>query len=478
MATYHLNANVISRARGQSIVAAAAYRAGARLRDERYGRVHNYAARRSCVHAEIMAPDTAPEWARDRELLWNRVEAAERRKDSQLARVIEVALPVELTPPEALLLVRDYVGRVFVAKGMIADFYIRRDNPGNPHAHILLTLRRVTPQGFGPKERRWNGKANLLEWRSAWAERSNWHLCRAGHAVRIDHRTLEAQQIELTPARRTGIGRAMVFLEALPEHLLERIDEQRLIAQANGETILQDPTVALRALTHHSPSFSEQDLERFLRSRTADDVQFTEALAAVRQSADLVLLPAAAGRAGAAGVFTSRDMLEAWKSLRRRIASMAERRGHAITPHTREAVLARVPMEETTARTFELLVGDGAVKAARVDSLERAQLLEALLAAWTADALRVVRTTPLALDAIEAGWRQEHEPLTADIVLLVEDADPIGLKQLERVLAAVGRARAKLVLVGAAIAPGTPDGETPFCCVMQSTWSVMQANEE
>lgn len=463
MAIYHLNANVISRARGQSIVAAAAYRAGARLRDDRYGLVHNYAARRCPVHAEIMAPDGTPDWARDRELLWNRVEAVEQRKDSQLARVIEVGLPVELTPEEALLLVRDYVATVFVAAGMIADFHIRRDNPGNPRAQILLTLRRVTPCGFGPKERRWNGKAKLLEWRAAWAERANRHLARAGHAVRIDHRTLEAQQIELTPARRMGIGRPTADLEALPDHLLERIAEQRQIATANGHAILQDPTVALRALTQHARCFSEAELERFLRSRTVDDLQFRAALAAVRQSPELVALSAATGG------FTSRDMIEAGRSIGRRLASLALRRGHGLTSHNQAALPAWVRLNGVTVRAFEHLVGDGAVKAlALADTAERALLLEALVAAWSADALQVVRVTPLGLDAIEARWRQEQEPLRATRVLLVEDADLIGLKQLERVLAAVERARAKVVLIGDAAPPGAKAGETPFANLIET----------
>ena len=156
MAIYHLNANVISRGRGQSIVAAAAYRSGTRLRDDRYGSTHDYTAKRGGAHAEIMAPAGAPDWVRDREALWNRVESAELRKDSQLARAIEVGLPVELSADQCLVLVRDYIARTFVSKGMVADFSIRRDNPENPLAHLLLTLREVGPLGFGPKARHWN----------------------------------------------------------------------------------------------------------------------------------------------------------------------------------------------------------------------------------------------------------------------------------------------------------------------------------
>jgi len=436
VAIYHLNANVISRARGQRIVAAAAYRAGARLRDDRYGVVHNYVGRRTCAHAEIMAPDGTPEWVRDRELLWNRVEAAEPRKDSQLARVIEVGLPSELTHAESLTLLRDYIAAVFVARGMIADFYVRRDNPANPHAHILLTLRGVTPQGFGPKERRWNGKANLLEWRAAWADRVNRHLAHAGHAVRIDHRTLEAQQLELTPARR--MGRAAPDGLELPHHLAERRVEQRRIAKANGAVILEDPSVALRALTHQSPSFAEPDLERFLRSRTEDGAQFSAALRAVLQSPELVPLPAVAG---VARRFTSRDMIEAAKSLARRVTAMAARRGHTVAPHHCAAVLARLaPPDDALARVFMDLTGMGAAKAVALgDDDGKARLIEAAAAAWSAAGFAVVRMTPQAVGQIE---------LTAQCVLLIEDAEMLGLKALERAVGAADSARAKVVLVG------------------------------
>src|SRR6202166_1693525 len=219
------------------MVAAAAYRLGAALRDQRYGVTHNYFGRRGVTHSESMAPAVAPHWVHDREALWNAVQASACRKDSRLARLTEVGLPIELSSEERLALVRDYVAEEFVAQGMIADFCVRGD-PNNPHAHILLTLRAVTSGGFGPKERRWNGKSVLLEWRCAWAERVNEHLARAGHAARIDHRTLAAQQIELMPERRIGIGRARVESGALPAHLEERIAEQLRIAKANGETIL------------------------------------------------------------------------------------------------------------------------------------------------------------------------------------------------------------------------------------------------
>ena len=133
------------------------------------------------------------------------------------------------------------------------------------------------------------------------------------------YRTLAAQRIELTPGRRIGVGRARRDDRLLPEHLSERIAEHQRIASENGELILADPTVALRALTHQRPSFTHRELVSFLRARTHGAVQLAAVLAAVTQSGDLTPLAAVAGEER----FTSRDTVEAEESLLRRCRAMA-----------------------------------------------------------------------------------------------------------------------------------------------------------
>jgi len=443
LAIYHLTANIISRARGQRVVAAAAYRAGAALRDERYGVTHNYAGTHGTLHSEIMAPAGAPPWVQDREALWNTVEASELRKDSQLARVIEVGLPLELSSEQQIALVRDFIATEFVAKGMIADFFVRA-NANNPHAHILLTLRGVTQSGFGPKERRWNGKSTLLEWRSAWATQANEHLARAGYAVRIDHRTLDAQQIELTPGRRIGVRRVRQGDSELPGHVAERIAEQQLIAKENGRTILEDPTVGLRAITHQRPIFTYPELVQFLRSRTESAAQLDAVLHAITQSADLVALGSAADGQGR---FTSRDMIEAEKSLTRRAASMVARRGHGVDADRQSLVLSQCPLDFEQRRAFGYLVSEGDVKAIAVADGTKAALLTAARQAWDSQGL-AVQGAAQSLARCEEEWQQGREPLTRGTVLLLDASPTTGLKQLERVLAVVDKARAKVVLIG------------------------------
>ena len=196
VAIYHFNAQLVSRSTGASAVAGAAYRAGERLVDARTGEAHDYRARDDLDGAEMLAPREAPAWAQDRAQLWNAVEAAERRKDAQVAREVRVAIPRELRPEDGRVLVRDYAQRAFVARGMVADLAYHGGQGENPHAHIMLTTRTIGPEGFGPKNRDWNKKAQLASWREDWAASANRALARHGHAERIDHRTLAAQRDE------------------------------------------------------------------------------------------------------------------------------------------------------------------------------------------------------------------------------------------------------------------------------------------
>ncbi|WP_151521403.1 MobQ family relaxase, partial [Salipiger aestuarii] len=209
MAIYHLRASMISRSQGRSATAAIAYRVAERIEDRRTGLVFDYAARGGVDHTEILAPDHAPDWVRDRSELWNRVEESETRKNSQVAREVRVALPDELTHAQRLELVREFVRGQFVDRGMVADIALhapgRAGDERNHHAHILLTTREVDADGFTTKNRDWNAVEVLEGWREAWARDSNAALERAGVEDRVDHRTLVAQRdeaLELASAAR------------------------------------------------------------------------------------------------------------------------------------------------------------------------------------------------------------------------------------------------------------------------------------
>ncbi len=212
MAIYHFHATIIGRSAGRSAVATAAYQARARIEDERMGQTHDWRAKGGLLDCGIETPAATPDWMRDRAQLWNAVERVEKKKNSQLARWIDVALPDELTPEARRDLLRGFVQSEFVDRGMIADWAIHA--PGaegdhrNHHAHIMLTMRTLTGEGFArtknEEARSWNSDEQFEHWREAWAEHSNRALERAGHSARIDHRGLEAQGIDRTPTVHLG----------------------------------------------------------------------------------------------------------------------------------------------------------------------------------------------------------------------------------------------------------------------------------
>lgn len=203
MASYHFTAQPVKRSAGRSVVAMAAYRAGAKLRDERRNEDVDYRRRRGIAHAEIMAPEDTAEFLKDRNNLWNYVEKIEKRCDAQLAREINMALPHELTDEQRIALVRKFVGEQFVSLGMVADFAIHKpvlekgDDPRNFHAHILLTMRQAEARGLRRvKTREWNSDQMLVGWREAWAVCQNEALRTHGHLARVDHRSFAARKAE------------------------------------------------------------------------------------------------------------------------------------------------------------------------------------------------------------------------------------------------------------------------------------------
>lgn len=200
MASYHLSGSVIKRSAGRSVVAAAAYRAGELLHDGY--EAHDYTRKRGVLETLIIGPDNAPEWAFDRERLWNTVEGVEKRGDAQLAREIRLALPHELSDEQRADLVFNFCRDMFVKEGMIADIAIHRpDRNGdqrNHHAHVLLTMREIGADGFAAtKQRAWNRKEALQEWREQWEVYSNHALEAAGSDSRIDHRSFQERGLDL-----------------------------------------------------------------------------------------------------------------------------------------------------------------------------------------------------------------------------------------------------------------------------------------
>lgn len=205
LAIYHLHSKIFSRSKGQSSVAAAAYRSSTKICDVQNNETFDYSRKKGTVHSEIIAPEGAPSWALDRECLWNAIETKNRRKDAQLCREVEIALPRELSLRQNIPLAKKFVIEQFISEGMIADLSIHKKVSTKPeesadgfeyHAHILLTLNTISSSGFGPKNRSWNNRERLLLWRAAWADVANTALKEVGSNERIDERSLQEQKLD------------------------------------------------------------------------------------------------------------------------------------------------------------------------------------------------------------------------------------------------------------------------------------------
>lgn len=260
MAIYHCTIKIISRGADsqQSAVGSAAYRSGEKLTNEYDGITHDYTKKTGIVHTEILLPPHAPSDFADRSILWNSVEKIEKSKNSQLAREIEVALPIELDREQQIRLVREYVQDNFVSAGMCADIAFHDKKNGNPHAHIMLTMRPLEQSGeWGAKSKKeyvldknghriklksgnfktrkveltdWNDKGKAEVWRQAWADVTNRYLAEQNIPQRIDHRSYERQGIEQIPTVHMGVAATQMERKGI---VTEKGEKNRQIREQN-----------------------------------------------------------------------------------------------------------------------------------------------------------------------------------------------------------------------------------------------------
>jgi Ti-type conjugative transfer relaxase TraA len=472
MAIYHLSVKIISRSAGRSAVAAAAYRSAGRLHDERIDRTHDFTNKGGVVHSEVLLPDGAPEHLSDREQLWNAVEASEKRKDAQLSREVEFAIPRELDQAEGIRLAREFVEREFVEGGMIADLNVHwdigADGLAKPHAHVMLTMREVGREGddnvFGAKVRDWNRTEMVEQWRQRWAEHVNQRLAELDIDARIDHRSLEAQGIGLEPQDKIGPAASRMEGRGLEA---ERIEEHRAIAERNGARIIADPGIALEAITHQQATFTNRDLARFVHRHSDGKDQFDQVMSAVRQSPDLVAL----GKDGRGEErFTSRQMIETEQRLQRASELMAERKHHAVAEHGRDGALARaversLVLSGEQRAAFEHVTGErGLSVVVGYAGTGKSAMLGVAREAWESAGytVRGAALSGIAAEGLENGsgiasrtiaslehqWSEGRELLTSRDVLVIDEAGMVGTRQMERVLSHAADVGAKVVLVG------------------------------
>jgi Ti-type conjugative transfer relaxase TraA len=488
MAIYHFSGTVVSRGSGKSAIASAAYRAGEKLYDERQDRISDYSRKQDVVYKEIMLPEGAPDWMADREKLWNAVERQENRKDSQLAREFNFALPKELSSAQNIQLAKEFVQKEFVAKGMVADLCIHdgktKDGEEQPHAHVMLSMRRVTEKGFAEKkDRSWNDRNHMPKWREAWADYANKCLEKNGIDQKIDHRTLEEQGIDLEAQKK--IGPESMRMQRIREL---RVEEHQRIAKENGDKILEDPNIALKAVTYHHSTFSHKDLAKFINRHTIDADQFQMVYEKVKASEQIVSL----GKGGIerrgmeSGIernisednrgiergierFTTKEMLFL-ESKMLDDAMVLKETAH-IAPRSAGSVESKLIDKSNDALgpqqkdALEHIVGAGDIKClVGYAGTGKSHLLAQAREIWEKDGYIVHGATlsGIAAEGLEAAsgiesrtlasrcyyWNKGEEKLAKKDVLVIDEAGMLGSRQVARVLEEVREAGAKAVLLG------------------------------
>jgi ATP-dependent exoDNAse (exonuclease V) alpha subunit len=298
MAYFYMNITSVSRGAGRSATAAAAYRAGERIRDERTGRIHNHSRRRDVLHSEIFVPGQFAgqplAWARNREQLWNAADHAEKRYNARVAREYQVTLPSELNAEQRLSLARAFSREIAERYGVAVDLAVHEPRPGgdprNFHAHLLSTTRAVTPAGLGAKsgldmqalDRYRRGlpshRAEYVNVRERYAQLTNAALREAGIEARVDHRSLAAQGIDREPRpripevhfRMERRGIRSEIAEELRTQYQERLQRRRTRGQQSGAVPAAGPaaesgTVGGGTLQGAMPSTDLEEVRRQAR---------------------------------------------------------------------------------------------------------------------------------------------------------------------------------------------------------------------
>lgn len=390
-----------------------------------------------------------------------------------MARELVVAIPRELDERQGVALVQTFVQRTFVDQGMIADVNIHwdmaKDGKANPHAHIMLTMRRILDDvgqtaRFGPKVREWNKLPLLMQWRQAWTEHVNAHLARLQIDARIDHRSNKDRGIVLEPQRHLSL--ATFGLQRRGQASIEA-QLYRQTARRNGERLIARPAIGLSVLTERKATFTQDDLVRLAHYHSASKAQFDQVLSALRTSPELVILGY-----DDRGVtrYTSRDMLRVEQRLERSAKILAQTHGHDVKAKHLDMALGRaeregiwLSTEQRSAIAHAVLPSALSVIAGYAGS-GKGVALGVARRAWMAQGYRVLGAAlsgiaaqnlqegaaivSRTLASLEHAWSQGRDLLSAHDVLVIDEAGLVGSRQMQAVIGQVQRAGAKVVLVG------------------------------
>jgi len=503
LAVPHFSVSIVARGSGRSAVMSAAYRHCARMDYEREGRIVDYRAKQGLVYEEFVLPADAPQWVRsmiaDRsvagasEAFWNRVEAFEKRSDAQLAKDVTMALPVELSREQNIALVRDFVERHITVNGMVAD-WVYHDNPDNPHIHLMMTLRPLTPDGFGPKKvavtgedgqplRNHAGRIVYALWagstddfnafREGWFSCQNRHLALAGLDIRVDGRSFEKQGIELVPTIHLGVGTKAIerkTTESAEGLSLDRLNLQEECRAQNARRIERRPEIVLDLITREKSVFETRDVAKVLHRYVDEPVLFQNLMVRILQSPETLRLTreriALATGVQVLAKYTTRALIHFEAKMGSQALWLARQTSHGVRDAILEQAFARHARLSEEQRTAIVHVYGPERIAAVVGraGAGKTTMMKAAREAWETAGYRVVGgalagkaaeglsseagIASRTLSSWELAWSKGRHQLDDRTIFVLDEAGMVSSRQMGLIVDTVTRSGAKLVLVG------------------------------
>ncbi|UEM18270.1 Ti-type conjugative transfer relaxase TraA (plasmid) [Bradyrhizobium barranii subsp. barranii] len=503
MAITHFTPQLIGRGDGRSAVLAAAYRHCAKMEFEAEGRTVDYSNKRGMIHEEFLVPADAPAWLRtmiaDRsvagasEAFWNKVEAFEKRADAQFAKEFIIALPVELTSEQNIALMRQFVVEQVLSRGQVAD-WVNHDEPGNPHVHMMTTLRPLTEDGFGPKRvavigedgqplrmksgkiayRLWAGdKQEFLEQRNGWLDLQNQHLALNGHEIRVDGRSYAERGIDVVPTTHIGVAAKAIQRRAEREGRDPNLERLRVFNENRAETlrrIQRRPEIVLDMISREKSVFDERDVGKLLHRYVDDAATFQHLMARVLQSPDVLQLEGEqvdfATGARAPAKYTTRELIRLEAEMVRRAVHLSGSGAFPVKPSVLAAMSARHANLSAEQRAAIAHLASGIRIAAVVGraGAGKTTMMRAAREVWEAAGYRVVGGAlagkaaeglekeagiqSRTLASWELRWKSGRDGLDDRTVFVLDEAGMVASRQMALFVETASKAGAKLVLVG------------------------------
>ncbi|MGV1822716.1 Ti-type conjugative transfer relaxase TraA [Agrobacterium sp. CG160-95] len=503
MAVPHFSVSIVARGTGGSAVLSAAYRHCAKMDYEREARTIDYTRKQGLLHEEFVIPADAPEWLQsmiaDRsvsgasEAFWNKVEEFEKRSDAQLAKDVTIALPIELSAEQNIELVRHFVALHITAQGMVAD-WVFHDTPGNPHIHLMTTLRPLTEGGFGSKKvavtgpdgnvlRNDSGKIVYELWaggigdfnafRDGWFACQNRHLALAGLDIRIDGRSFEKQGIDLTPTIHLGVGTKAIERKAEggeEKAALERLELQEERRAENARRIQHNPEIVLDLITREKSVFDERDVAKILHRYIDDAGLFQSLMARILQNPETLRLDRErmdfATGVRAPAKYTTRELIRLEAEMANRAIWLSQRSSHGVRQPVLDATFARHERlsDEQKAAIEHVAGGERIAAVIGRAGAGKTTMMKAAREVWEAAGYRVVGGAlagkaaeglekeagifSRTLSSWELRWNQGRGQLDEKTVFVLDEAGMVSSRQLALFVGAVTKTGAKLVLIG------------------------------